>query len=297
MEWVSSKGTRRIGCGRLGRPSLQEPLSHAWKVLGNYNSRNQVRAMRRLAMRIGHAAFVAMSLLGEMAFGQEVPVALCGLAAPAQTRNNNVRRAIEWEQFAYTCEGGMKLTVYLHNQTARVGYQGKAYSMKQTQSADGQRYSDGKVAWWGRGNGGFLQEDAADGNGKMIAKDCELDKPVNAQAGAGTVTGTVSYLQRMALPRSAVIEVQLQDVTLEDAPAKVLAEEKITLGERQVPVEFELKYDPAKIEARHRYVISARIRVDVELRFINDRAYPVQTGGRPPHVEMILKQVASAGPK
>jgi putative lipoprotein len=266
-------------------------------MLGNYNSRYEVKAMKRLVMQIGYAAFVALSLLGGMALGQEDPVALSVLAAPAQTKSNNVRRAIEWKQFEYTCEGGTKLTVNLHNQTARVGYQGKAYSMKQTQSADGERYSDGKVVWWGRGNGGFLQEDAPDGNGRMIAKGCELDKPVNAQAGAGTVTGTVSYLQRMALPPGAVIEVLLDDVTLEDAPAKVIAEEKITLGERQVPVAFELKYDPGKIEAKHRYVVNARILVNGELRFINDQAYPVLTAGKAPQVEMILKQVASAGPK
>ena len=35
--------------------------------------------------------------------------------------------------------------------------------MKQTMSADGNRYSDGKVVWWGKGNGGFLQEDTPDG--------------------------------------------------------------------------------------------------------------------------------------
>ena len=114
---------------------------------------------------------------------------------------------------------------------------------------------------------------------------------------AGTVSGTLSYLLRMALPPNAVIEVQLEDVTLADAPVKVIAEERITLGERQVPVTFELKYDPAKIEAKHKYAVSARILVDGELRFINDQAYPVLTEGKPSYVEIILKQVRTAGPK
>jgi uncharacterized lipoprotein YbaY/membrane-bound inhibitor of C-type lysozyme len=251
--------------------------------------------MNRPALRM-EIAVVVGSLLAGPIMGQAAPASPGTpsgptIAAPGQAKNN-VRRAIQWKQFNYTCEGDAKLTVYLHDPLAKVRYQEKAYSMKQTQSADGARYSDGKVVWWGRGNGGFLQEDAPGGDGKMIAKDCKLDKPLNT----GVVSGTVSYLQRMALPPNAVIEVQLQDVTLADAPAKVIAEEKITLGQRQVPVAFELNYDPAKMEAKHKYAVSARILVRGELRFSNNQAYPVLTEGKPSHVEMILKQVETAGP-
>ncbi len=204
---------------------------------------------------------------------------------------------MEWKRFDYTCEGGAKLTLYLHDQTVKVSFQDKQYLMTPTRSADGARYSDGKVLWWGKGNGGFLQEDLPDGDGKMIVKNCQLDKPLNAEASTATVTGTVSYLQRIALPPSAVIEVQLQDVSLADAPAKVIAEQTITLGERQVPVAFELNFDPAKIDAKHRYSVSARILVDGQLRFISDQSYPMLTAGKPSQVEMILKPVGSAGPR
>lgn len=200
-----------------------------------------------------------------------------------------VRPAIQWKQFDYTCEGGTKLTVYLHNETAKVRYLGTAYLMTRTRSADGNRYSDGRVIWWGKGNGGFLAEDTPDGNGKMIVKDCQLDKPAKASLAAGSITGTVSYLERIALPPNAVIQVRLEDVSRADAPAKTIAQERITLGDRQVPVPFELKFDPKTIDEKHTYVVTARIVVDDELRFLSDKAYPVLTRDNPLRVEMILK--------
>jgi len=239
--------------------------------------------MTRRAMREVMLAATLGSLLVCGAMAQEPA------AAPA---HNNVRMAIKWKQFDYTCEGGKKLTVYLHDQMAKVRYEDQAYLMKQTVSADGGRYSDGKVVWWGKGNGGFLQGDTPDGDGKMIVKDCQLDKPLNAERTA--VTGTVSYRQRMALPPNAEIQVQLLDVSLADAPAKAIAEEKIVLGQRQVPVPFTLKFDPTKIDPKHTYSVSANITVGSALWFISDQSYPVVTGGKPSHVEVILKQVTPA---
>jgi putative lipoprotein len=186
--------------------------------------------------------------------------------------------------------------VYLHNETAKVVYKDKVYLMRQTRSADGGRYSDERVVWWSKGNGGFLQEDTPDGNGEMIVKGCELDKPMDAEAKPDTVSGMVSYLSRIALPASAIIEVKLQDVSLADAPAKVIAKEEIALGERQVPVPFELKFDPEKIDAKHMYAVSASILVNGELRFISDKAYPVLTRGNPAHAEVIVKPVTRPAP-
>ena len=224
------------------------------------------------------------------------PATLGAPAPPTAPAAPAMKRAIEWKQFEYTCEGGAKLRVYLHNETAKVMYKDKVYLMKQTRSADGGRYSDGKVVWWSKGNGGFLQQDAPDGNGEMIVKGCELDQPRNAEAAAGTVSGTVSYLSRMALPASAIIEVKLQDVSLADAPAKVIAKEEIAMGERHVPVPFELKFDPAKLEPKHTYTVSASILVDGELRFISDKAYPVLTRGNPGHVEVIVRPLTRSAP-
>jgi uncharacterized lipoprotein YbaY len=215
-------------------------------------------------------------------------------APPAAKPAPGVRPAMHWKRFDYTCEGGAKLSVYLHNESVKVLFKDKTYLMKQTMSASGTRYSDGKVLWWSKGNGGFLQKDTPDGNGAMIVQNCELENPLNSEPAAGTVSGTVTYLQRIALPPSAVIQVELQDVSLVDSPAKLIADEKITLGERQAPVPFELKFDATKIDANHRYAINARILVDGRLRFINNTAYPVLPQGHPAHVELILQAAPPA---
>jgi putative lipoprotein len=215
--------------------------------------------------------------------------------APPQPQST-MRRAIEWKRFDYTCEGGQKLVVYLHDQTAKVRYEESNYLMKQTRSADGARYSDGKVLWWSKGDGGFLQEDNPDGDGATILKDCKLDQALKGESGFAAVTGTVSYLQRIALPPTTLIIVQLLDTSLADAAAKVLAEDKITLGNRQVPVSFSLKYDPAKIDEKHTYSASARILVDGHLRFISDQSFPVLTRGNKNQVDLILKQVPISAP-
>lgn len=243
-------------------------------------------------------------------------------ATPRATPSSTVRPARQWKRFDYTCEGSVPLTVYQGSKTVKVNFKDKMYFMRQVPSADGERYSDGKVVWWGRGNGGFLQEDSPDGNGAMMAKDCKMEKGANPDAAdaagaakpvtaagsttgatqgttsgtmSGTVSGTVSYLVRMALPPDAVIDVQVQDVSRADAPASVIAEDQIKLGERQVPVPFELKIDPARIDPQHTYAVSAKIMVDGQMRFRNDQSYRVLTQGNPSHVEIMVKQVPPSG--
>ncbi|HEY0213835.1 MAG TPA: YbaY family lipoprotein [Paenirhodobacter sp.] len=97
-------------------------------------------------------------------------------------------------------------------------------------------------------------------------------------ASADTLTGTVSYRERMALPPGAEIEVRLLDVSRADAPADTLAETRIT-PETQVPVPFTLDYDAAQIIQGHSYALQARITVDGQLMFLNTTRHPVLTGG------------------
>ena len=84
---------------------------------------------------------------------------------------------------------------------------------------------------------------------------------------ASAVTGTVTYLERSALPPTAVIEVQLQDVSKMDAPAEVISTQTIEAQGKQVPFPYELKYDPAKIDPAHRYAVRATIKDGGKLLF------------------------------
>ncbi len=104
------------------------------------------------------------------------------------------------------------------------------------------------------------------------------------------VTGTVTYLQRIALPSTAEVKVKLVDVSRADASAIMLGEQNIQTGGKQVPFEFRIPYDPDMIEESHSYAVQARIEVNGRLRFISDRHYAVLTRGAPSHVDMVLTQ-------
>jgi putative lipoprotein len=109
-------------------------------------------------------------------------------------------------------------------------------------------------------------------------------EPVASSGGAtsqSVITGTVTYRNRVALPPTGVIEVTLADVSLADAPAKVISTQKIEAGGKQPPFPYELPYDPAQIDPRMTYSVSARITDGSELLFISDTHIPVLTRGAP----------------
>lgn len=105
------------------------------------------------------------------------------------------------------------------------------------------------------------------------------------------LSGTVAYRERMALPPGAIVDVKLLDVSLADAPAIVLAEVSITPA-GQVPVPYTLTYDPAAIQAGHRYALQARIILDEKLLFTTDSHWAVFDGGEN-KTDLLLKLVNS----
>ena len=113
-----------------------------------------------------------------------------------------------------------------------------------------------------------------------------------ALTGTALITGAVSYLPRIALDPNAVIDVQLQDVSLADAPAKTIASQSIDARGQQVPIAFALPYDPAVINAQHRYALAVWISVAGQLRFVNTTAIPVLTNGaRATNLEVLVDPV------
>jgi putative lipoprotein len=96
-----------------------------------------------------------------------------------------------------------------------------------------------------------------------------------------SLDGEVFYLQRIALPPNAVLSVSLQDISLADAPAKVINEQRGPV-KGQVPLAFHLSYDPLKVEPNHRYSVSARIEVDGKLMFITTENHAVRLDGSDP---------------
>ena len=106
-----------------------------------------------------------------------------------------------------------------------------------------------------------------------------------------SVTGTVSYRQRIALTPKAIIKVKLVDFSLADTPARIIAEQTLKPAGAQVPIAFNLPYDPARIDSKHRYSIQVQIHDRDELRFATTQIYPVISLGNPNTVTVIVHPV------
>ncbi|WP_425043658.1 YbaY family lipoprotein [Primorskyibacter sp. S87] len=109
---------------------------------------------------------------------------------------------------------------------------------------------------------------------------------------AGTVSGTVTYLERIAVPPGAVLEVQLQDVSRADAPSVTLASQRWALS--GVPIPFSLTYDDALIDERMRYNVQAAIWVGDERRYLTTSAYPVLTHDAPAQVDVVVDRISKS---
>lgn len=104
-----------------------------------------------------------------------------------------------------------------------------------------------------------------------------------------TISGDVSYRERIALPPNAILTVRLTDMSLADAPQSVVAEQTVEPA-GQVPVKFEISFDPAVIQPNVNYALQARITVGDRLWFTNDERHAVDPL-KPEPVQLVLKMV------
>jgi len=112
------------------------------------------------------------------------------------------------------------------------------------------------------------------------------------------ISGTIDLQNSSELAPNTVIEVSLADVSLADAPMKVISKKRINPAQA-LPFPFLLEYDPKLIIPRHSYAVSARIQsVDGKLLWINDMRYSVlgatntsNTDEKTQTVKMVLKKV------
>jgi len=120
--------------------------------------------------------------------------------------------------------------------------------------------------------------------------------PDDGSTDTATVSGDITYRERIALSPDATVEVKLVDVSLADAPSKTITE--ITIADAgQVPISFEIEYDPEAIDERFTYAIQAKIYERGELRFVTASHYPVLTRDSASHdLDIVLQMVAPSEP-
>lgn len=106
-----------------------------------------------------------------------------------------------------------------------------------------------------------------------------------------SVSGTITYRERIPLSPGAVVMISLNDTSYADGPSELVAHQTIT-DPGQVPIDFRVPYPREAIDSRNTYSISVRIEEeDGRLAFINDTAHDVITQGNPNRVDIVLVMV------
>jgi len=112
-----------------------------------------------------------------------------------------------------------------------------------------------------------------------------------SKRGQETLKTSVVYRERIILPRKATITVTLEDVSLMDVAATVIAQKSI-LPEGTPPYSIDLMYNASKIKDGARYAVRARIEENGQLLFINDTHIDPFAGPAGTPVEILVKSVA-----
>lgn len=183
--------------------------------------------------------------------------------------------------FNFQCSQGKQFRAIFIRDRALVRLaNGQPLAMQQIRSGSGIRYQSGEYILYGKGNQATITK-----ANQPFYQDCKTMTP----AASNTVSGTVSYRERIALPPDAIVKVQLQDISRMDAPAVTLAEQTIQTQGQQVPIPFALKYDPAKIREGNVYTVRAQILVNDRLVFTSDTIYRVLTKDSPSQVQIQVR--------
>lgn len=112
--------------------------------------------------------------------------------------------------------------------------------------------------------------------GSVVTPDC-CEAPTPSVV--TSVTGTVTYREKIALPPNAEVSVVLFDLSEFDALRTVVGEQKVVTGGKQVPFPFEITYDPASIDQKLNYAVRATVTIDGRPAFTSVERYLVLTKG------------------
>ena len=99
--------------------------------------------------------------------------------------------------------------------------------------------------------------------------------------------GTVTYQEKMMLPRHADLSITVVDTT-DQRESKVIMERVISTEGRQVPIPFEISLPKESISPERSYSAKAAILISGKVWFITKKLVPVLTRGNPCEVKIVL---------
>ena len=204
----------------------------------------------------------------------------------------NVGHEGDLDFFEFEASEGMIFRLDIESRDPRFGVVAALFDSRGELLVDNEDIGPIPLEWRAGRSESYYAAVGAEGTGSYtLAVTLLEDEEVAACEGPGLVTGTVTYRERIALTPGAVVEVELRDVSYQDAAAPLIASQTIS-SPGQVPIEFSVEYRCEDIDPRNVYSILARIiEYDGRLAFINDTAYEVITRQNPDRVDMVLVMV------
>jgi len=122
-----------------------------------------------------------------------------------------------------------------------------------------------------------------------------MNLPLQLEPRHESVTGTVTYRDRTALPRDAVATVELREVLRPDLRPITIARQTISPVTR-VPISFSIEYDPTEIDSRRTYVIDANITAGGRQVYAMRQSAPIFNGRPSTDVQLLVESTATGGP-
>ncbi len=110
----------------------------------------------------------------------------------------------------------------------------------------------------------------------------------------GVITGNLNLPADITLPDGAILTISLEDVSLADAPSKLVGNRIIPVAGQSTPINWRVYYPTAIIDTRNRYNISAVISFANKLQYRTTSAYGVISDGMSSNIN--IEVVASNPP-
>lgn len=206
------------------------------------------------------------------------------------------------ERIAYACDNGSRLDISFSADAdgrpqATLHFADEALTLPQVPSTSGTLYRSGNIRLHTKDDNAVI-EDGKD-NLRRCARGTLPPAPRQtvAQPAASSfidITGSVTYLTRIALPPGAILTIRIQDTARPGVPARTLVEQRYELNGAQVPIPFSATVDKALLGKKARLAIAARIEDKGRLLFVNNLTYPTLHEGQALPVEIVLKSASRA---
>ena len=198
----------------------------------------------------------------------------------------------EVERIPYTCDNGSRIDISFFAENngrpqATLHFADESLTLPQVPAASGALYRQDGISLHTQGQEALFTDNK--GNTRQCTQGVAPAKTAPTVASSFIdLSGSVTYLARIALPPDAVLIIEVRDTPRGGRP-RVLAEQRIELAGRQVPIDFATTIDRDLIGKKANVTVTARIESGGKRRFVSDKAYPALKDGKHLPLAITLK--------